>query len=90
MNSDNLLITNEISKSVRDKYYKEPSTCDILILCEIYSRLSLYNLSDSMVESGVTIYLTFYIFIFYNRSRMYIFWDKKSPKDVYVTFTLGK
>ena len=26
MNYDNLLTTNEISRRVRDKYYKEPST----------------------------------------------------------------
>lgn len=70
MNYDNLLTANEIPKHVKDKYYNEP------IICQYHMRsivgLLSSNLSDSVVESNVTISLAFFIFIFDNIFQMYL------------------
>lgn len=60
INYNNLLIVNEMSKCVRDKYYKEQSTYQYYMGSIVW--LSLYNLSDSIDESRVIISLAFYMF----------------------------
>lgn len=85
MNCDHLFTANEISRYIKDKCYTKSNTYRYCVRSIV--GLSLYNLSDSMVESGVVTSLVFCIFIFDNRSQMYYLWDRKSSEDVNVTFT---
>lgn len=75
MNCDKLLIINKIFGYVKNKYYNEQSTYRYYVWSIV--ELLSYNLSDSVEKSEMMTFLTFYMLIYNNTSRIYFFWDKK-------------